>query len=184
MKKLITLSLVALSIATFTAGCQTKTRKVAVGETVETVAGFSEDDINECVMIAKMSVLGQDRLQPKAGTDRAIVVVEDVINDTQARGSNAAGLAEALGQSLREELTSSGKIVVFNEKAAQNAKVVVIPQYRLTGRLRERNLRQDDGDYQKEYHLNLTLIEIETGLECWQKRIPIRKIVDKANVMY
>lgn len=183
MNKLVLIG-VTMVTAFAMCGCATKTRRVVAGETVQTVAGFSEDDINDCVAVAVQSVVSQDRIKLQPGATRAVVIVEDVINDTTARGSNAAGLAEALGQSLREELTSCGKVVVYNKEAAQYAKVVVEPQYRLSGKLRERNLRQDDGDFQKEYHLNLTLVELATGLEFWQKRIPIRKIVDKNNVMY
>ena len=58
-----------------------------------------------------------------------------------------------------------------------------MPQYRLRGRLTERNLRTDDDDYQREYNLNLTLIELETGLEVWQKRIHVGKLIDKKLLM-
>ena len=59
----------------------------------------------------------------------------------------------------------------------------VEPQYILRGRLTERNLRMDNSDYQREYNLNLTLIEIATGLEFWQKRIHVGKLIDKKNLM-
>lgn len=183
MNKLMIIGCAAIASLAFS-GCATKTHRVVAGETVQTVAGFSEDDINDCVSRAVQSVVTQDRIKLQPGATRAVLIVEDVTNDTTARGSNAAGLAEALGQSLREELTNSGKVVVYNKEAAQYAAIAVEPQYRLSGKLRERNLRQDDGDFQKEYHLNLTLVELATGLEFWQKRIPIRKIVDKSNVMY
>ena len=59
----------------------------------------------------------------------------------------------------------------------------VDPQFSLLGRLTQRNLRQDNGDIQIEYSLNLQLIELATGLEFWQKRIPLRKIADRANAL-
>ena len=43
--------------------------------------------------------------------------------------------------------------------------------------------RQDDGDVQKEYNLHLTCVELATGLEFWQKRVHVGKLVDKKNVM-
>ena len=175
---------VALLIALVFSGCATQTRLVRAGEQVQTVAGFSEDDINDCVDRAVESVITQDRIRVTPGANRAVMIIENVTNDTLSRGRDAAVLAESLGQSLRERLTNSGKVVVYNKEAAQYAKVAIEPQYRLAGRLGERNLRQDNGDYQKEYHLNLTLVELATGLEFWQKRIPIRKIVDKANVAW
>ena len=78
---------------------------------------------------------------------------------------------------------ASGKIIVFNKRAAQYATVKVDPQFSLLGRLTQRNLRQDNGDIQIEYSLNLQLIELATGLEFWQKRIPLRKIADRANAL-
>ena len=59
----------------------------------------------------------------------------------------------------------------------------VDPQFSLLGRLTQRNLRQDNGDIQIEYSLNLQLIELATGLEFWQKRIHVGKLIDKKNVL-
>ena len=166
-----------------TAGCTTQTRRYAAGETRQTVAGFSEEDIDDTISRAVQNILALDRIKVPQGAGHAIVIVKNVVNDTNSRGRDASALAEALGQSLREELTNSGKVIVYNEETAPNAKVKVEPQYRLSGRLTERNLRQDDGDFQKEYNLNLTLVELATGLEFWQKRIHVGKLVDKKNVM-
>ena len=112
-----------------------------------------------------------------------MLIVEDVKNDTLSRGRDAGALAEALGQSLREELTNGGKVVVYNKEAAQYATVKIQPQYILRGRLTQRNLRQDDGDLQVEYNLNLTLIDLQTGLEFWQKRVHVGKLAAAVNVM-
>ena len=111
------------------------------------------------------------------------MIVEYVKNDTLSRGRDAGALAEALGQSLREELTNGGKVVVYNKEVAQYATVKVSPQYILRGRLTQRNLRQDDGDVQIEYNLNLTLVDIQTGLEFWQRRVHVGKLADKTNLM-
>ena len=178
---IIPIMAVALVVA---AGCTTQTRRYAAGETRQTVAGFSEEDIDDTVARAKQNILELDRIKVPQGANRAVVIVEDVVNDTNSRGRDAGALAEALGQSLREELTNCGKIIVFNKEAAKYAQVSVTPQYRLSGRLTERNLRQDDGDAQKEYNLNLTFVELATGLEFWQKRVHVGKLVDKANIMY
>jgi len=164
-------------------GCTTPTRRYAEGETREEVAGFSEFDVNDTVSRAMQSILRQDRIKLHPGANRAVMIVEDVVADTLSRGREASGLANILGQSLREELTGSGKVVVYNKEAGQYAKVRVEPQYLLKGRLVERNLKMDGSDYQKEYNLNLTLIELSTGLEFWQKRIHVGKLVDKKNIM-
>ena len=119
----------------------------------------------------------------QAGANRAVLIVEDVTNDTLSRGRDAGALAEALGQSLREELTNGGKVIVYNREAARYATVKVEPQYILRGRLTQRSLRQDNGDVQIEYNLNLTLIDLQTGLEFWQKRVHVGKLADAVNVM-
>jgi len=171
------------AVAVAMAGCMTQTRRYVAGETRQTVAGFSEEDIVDTVSRAMQSVCSQDRIKLREGANRAVMIVEDVTNDTLSRGRDAGALAEALGQSLREELTNGGKVVVYNKEVAQYATVRVDPQYILRGRLTERNLRQDNGDFQKEYNLNLTLVELATGLEFWQKRIHVGKLVDRVNVM-
>ena len=74
-------------------------------------------------------------------------------------------------------------MVVYNKEVAQYATVKVDPQYILRGRLTQRNLRQDDGDVQIEYNLNLTLVDIQTGLEFWQKRVHVGKLADSRNAM-
>lgn len=166
----------------FATGCATTTHYVPQGGTVAAVGGFSQDDVDYTVSQAVQSLLAQGRLMSTDGS-RKVVVVENVVNDTLSRGSQSDALAESLGLSLRENLTNSGKIIVFNKRAAQYATVKVDPQFSLLGRLTQRNLRQDDGDIQIEYSLNLQLIELATGLEFWQKRIPLRKIADRANAL-
>lgn len=163
-------------------GCATPTRYVPQGGTVAAVGGFSQDDIDYTVSQAVQSMLAQGRLRSEDGS-RKVVVVENVVDDTLSRGAQSDALAEALGLSLRENLTNSGKILVFNKSVAQYATVRIDPQLTLHGRLTQRNLRQDNGDIQVEYSLNLQLVDLATGLEFWQKRIPLRKIADRANAM-
>ena len=180
MRRLIVpVALVAVAVA----GCTTPTHRYAAGETRAEVAGFSEYDLNDTVSRAIQSVLSQDRIKLHPGANRAVMIVEDVVADVTARGREAEGLANSIGQSLREELTNGGKVVVYNKEVGQYATVRVEPQYILRGRLTERNLRMDNSDYQREYNLNLTLIEIATGLEFWQKRIHVGKLIDKKNLM-
>ena len=181
MNRLLIGLFVAATLATI--GCATQTRRFVDSEKRQTVAGFSEEDIDDTISRAIQSVYSQDRIKLQAGANRAVVIVEDVVNDTVSRGRDAGALAEALGQSLREELTNGGKVVVYNKEVAQYATVKVDPQYILRGRLTQRNLRQDDGDFQIEYNLNLTLVDIQTGLEFWQKRVHIGKLADKRNLM-
>lgn len=165
-----------------TTGCATPTTELTP-EAGQIVAGFAERDINASVKTAVDSIISQDRIKILPGANRAVVVIKNIINDTTSRGRDAEALAEALGLSLRESLTNSGKIVVYNPAAAQYATQRIDPQYALTGRLTQRFLRQDNGDVQIEYNLNLQLIDLATGLEFWQKRIPIRKLADRRNAL-
>ena len=175
--------IVMCALAVCVSGCRTRTSYVAQGAKVQAVAAFSQDDIDDVISRAVQSILGQDRIKVQDGAQRAVMVIKDVTNDTSSRGRDAEALAEGLGISLREELTNCGKVIVFNEQIAKQATVKVTPQYILNGRLTQRNLRQDNGDIQIEYSLNLQLTELATGLEFWQKRIPLRKISDRRNVL-
>lgn len=183
MKKLLFFAVLAVSAAMFS-GCATQSRRIPEGATAKEISGFSQDDVDDVVSRAVQSILSQDRIHAPQGAARAILVVENVRNDTTSLGSQADILSENIGQSLREELTNSGKVVVYNKEVAKYATVQVTPQFILYGRLTQRNMRQDGGDYYKEFSLNLQLVEIATGLEFWQKRIPLRKEVDARRVMY
>ncbi len=181
LKKMMMFAACCAAVALFT-GCATKTHYVPQGGTVAAVGGFSQDDVDYTVSQAVQSILSQGRLNSADGS-RKVVIVENVVNDTFSRGGQSDALAESIGLSLRENLTNSGKIIVYNKNVGQYATVRVDPQFTLLGRLTQRNLRQDNGDVQIEYSLNLQLIELATGLEFWQKRIPLRKIADRANAL-
>ena len=181
--RLITATVSAAALSCLISGCATTTRRFAANETRQTVASFSEEDINDTVSRAVQSICALDRVRLLPGSNRAVMIVEDVTNDTTSRGRDAGVIAEALGQSLREELTNSGKVIVFNRDVAQYATVRVTPQYILRGRLTQYSPRQDNGDMQVEYNLNLTLVDLQTGLEFWQKRVHVGKLVDANRLM-
>lgn len=184
MKTLFFTVFALVAVAVFT-GCAniTRTQYIPQGTRAEAVAGFSQDDIDDVISRAVQSVLWQDRIKLLPGANRAVLIIPDVTNDTLSRGRDCNALAENLGISLREELTNSGKVVVYNKEVGATAQVDVSIQYILKGSLKQRNLRTDYGDFQIEYSLNLTLVELATGLEFWQKRIPIRKLADRRNLM-
>ncbi|MBQ7694714.1 MAG: hypothetical protein IJT50_06275 [Lentisphaeria bacterium] len=171
-------------------GCATKTTYISDdgrlenGRAAQNVAGFSEKDIQICVKKAVDTILGMqpNRLVPPQGSARAVVVMKSTV-DTISRGRDAAALSEALQIEFAQQLTDSGKIIVYDKNVGQYAQVNVEPQYLFTIRLTERILRQDDGDAQKEYNMNLQLLDLKTGLAFWQRRIPLRKLVDEKNIM-
>lgn len=179
MKQIVLLALALLSVFTIT-GCRTKTQYIGPGQ-AQIIGGFNQDDIDAAINAAVTSILTLDRIKVPAGSNRAIIAINNVQNDTLSRGRDAEALAEALGISLRSYLTNCGKVIVYNAQVGQYATQQVAVQYTLYGRLTQRNLRQDDGDIQIEYNLNLQLVENATGLEFWQQQIPIRKLADRRN---
>ena len=79
---------------------------------------------------------------------------------------------------------NGGKFVVYNESVAQQMGTASVrPEFLLVGTLREQNVRRDNGNFYKETSLVLRLTDIATGLDFWQKRVPLQKAVDKSNVM-
>ena len=108
----------------------------------------------------------------------------EIKNDTASLGRDADALSNVLGQGLKERLTNQQKILVYNPSVAQYATVRVDPQLALYGTVAERNIRMDNGVIQKEYYLTLTLVEISTGVEFWQKTVFIGKRVDARNALW
>ena len=172
----------AAAILYMGSGCMTKTAYISDdglvnGEEAQNVAGFSEKDIQICVSKA-LKQLPANRLVKYPGSIRAVITLKTTI-DTMSRGRDAAFLKEALEMEFAQQLTDSGQILVLDK----NAQSSIEPQYVFQIRARERILVQDDSNAQKEYNLNLQLIDVKSGLIFWQRRIPLRKLVDKNNVM-
>ena len=76
------------------------------------------------------------------------------------------------------------KFIVYNEAfAVQTGAAPIRPEFILAGKLREQNVRRDNGNFYKENALILTLTDVATGLDFWQKRVPLQKAVDRTNVL-
>lgn len=187
MKKLVLIASIC-SAAFVMTGCATSSRVIAEGETDETIAGFGEDDIR---MVVSKVVQDINRVSARYSTPEKPVRVVNVKNvriDTLSRGNSASYLAETIAQCMKEALTEGGKFYVYNEVAAQRAAlagrpVPYTPQFVLESTLRQRNMRRDNGDITQEYSLNIQLVDVATSIEFWQKRVPLRKVVDKNNAM-
>lgn len=178
-------ALAAAVLAAVATGCTTRSAIIQNGYGhAEVVSGFSQDDMEYVIDQAVYSILSQDRIKVRPDSNRAVLVIENTVNDTMSLGASAEALALNMGQRLRRDLTNKGRVVVYNPELGQYATVQVKPEYVLKSRLVQRNMRKDNGDYYKEFALDLTLIELDTGLEFWQETIPFRKVVDKKNLMY
>lgn len=188
MKNLIVLSILAVSTCTMT-GCMTeKSRVIPEGKTAETVAGFSEDDIRTVVSAVVQGINVKSARYSTPENPVRVVNVKKVKIDTNSRGNDAGYLADTIAQCFKEELTNGGKFYVYNEEVARKAAaagrpVPYQPQFILESTLRQRNVRRDNGNFYQEFSLNIQLVDIATSMEFWQKRVPLRKAVDKDNVM-
>ena len=165
-------------------GCATEqSRRIVDGEDTEVTAGFAEADLRIVVSKAIQDIDQASVRYAKPGA-RRIVNVKPFTVDTTARGSQAGYLADSLKLYFEEELMNGGKFIVYNENfATQTGTAAVRPEFILTGKLREQNVRRDNGNFYKENSLLLKLTDVATGLDFWQKRVPLQKAVDKTNVM-
>lgn len=182
MKNLVFAAL-ALSAVAMT-GCMTeRTRRIVDGEDTEVTSGFAEADLRIVVSKAIQDIDRASRRYEKPGK-RRIVNVKPFTVDTTARGSQAGYLADSLKAYFEEEMMNGDKFIVYNEDfVARTGTAAVRPEFILTGKLREQNVRRDNGNYYKENSLILRLTDVATGLDFWQKRVPLQKAVDKANVL-
>lgn len=178
----------AVVAALVAAGCATEqTRRIARGEDTEVTSGFAEADLN---IVVSEAVQGINKASARYAKDdaRRVVNVKPFTVDTTARGSQASYLADSLKTMFEEALMGwdgeGGKFVVYNENfAAQTGRATVQPEFILTGKLSEQNVRRDNGNFYKENSLLLRLTDMATKLDFWQKRVPLQKAVDKVNVM-
>ena len=165
-------------------GCATeRSRRIVEGEDTEVTAGFAEADLRIVVSKAIQDI-DQASMRYAKPNARRIVNVKPFTVDTTARGSQAGYLADSLKVYFEEEMMASGKFIVFNEAfAAQGAAAAARPEYILTGKLREQNVRRDNGNFYKETSLILRITDATSGLDFWQKRVPLQKAVDRKNVL-
>lgn len=189
MKKMIVTAVLSACAFAMT-GCMTeRSRLVVEGETAEQTAGFNEDDIRYVVMKVIQDMDAKSARYSTPDKPVRVVNVKKVKIDTNARGNDAVYLADTIAQSFKEELTSSGKFYVYNEEvaarsAAAGRPVPYEPQFILESTLRQRNVRRDNGNVYQEFSLNIQLVDIATSMEFWQKRVPLRKAVDKTRAMH
>ena len=178
----------AIAASVAAAGCATEqTRRIARGEDTEVTSAFAEADLQ---IVVKEAVAGinQAAMRYAKPDRRRVVNVKPFTVDTTSRGSQAGYLADALKTMFEEALTGwdgeGGSFIVFNEEfAVQTGAAPVKPEFIMSGKLREQNVRRDNGNFYKENSLHIRLTDVATGLDFWQKRVPLQKAVDKKNVM-
>ncbi|MBR4604313.1 MAG: hypothetical protein IKO43_05675 [Kiritimatiellae bacterium] len=173
--------------AAFSTGCMTERSHIVTRGSQETVSGFAQDDIDRAVQqaVSKLNSVAA-RYQGEKGV-RMVLNVKDITNDTMSRGIYADALSEQLSQSLKEELTNGGIFVIYNEALAPSLIAqgmnVPRPDFILDGKLQQRNMRRDGGNFYQEFSLSLALTDTTNGLQYWTARIPMSKGIDRRNIM-
>jgi len=185
--KSLRFAVVAMSVVAM-AGCATEqTRRIVKGEDTEVTSGFAEADLQIVVNEAVQGINKAAMRYAKPGK-RRVVNVKPFTVDTTARGSQAGYLADSLKMMFEESLMGwdgeGGNFIVYNENfASQTGRAPNPPEFIMTGKLREQNVRRDNGNFYKENSLLIRLTDVASGLDFWQKRVPLQKAVDKSNVL-
>ena len=192
MKELM-FALAFIAAAVSMTGCVETTRRIVEGETAEATADLNEDDIRTIVSQVVQDIdrntirfVPTDAQGNPVPGRRRVVNVKNIKIDTSDRGMNASYLAETVAQCLKEELMNSGKFMIYNERIG--AAGTINPDFVLDATLKQRDVRRDNGNIYRENSLNIQLTDVHPGsqtygLEFWQKRVSLRRGVDKTNVM-
>ena len=175
-------------------GCSTtRTRVIAGGETKEAVAGFSTDDLEKTAM-ESIEYMNRAIMRFHVEGARVVVNVKPFKIDTYARGSDAERIANDFEAILKEEMTNGGTFIIYNPEAAASVAAAgqqpPLPEYVLDGTIQQRNERLDSGDVYQSFSVLLKISATvyhhnpaQRGLEVWQKRIPLSKLVDKSRAL-
>ena len=191
--------LIGLALAELVAGCRTPTTVVDMrNDSGGQVAGLDYRDVQHAASTALQSLYRSGRLDRGDG-QMYVMSVDRVKNDTMQRFDT-----DILTSYITEELMNSGKVMVtsamaatednragmingvrsvrgnaeFNQATVAKAGQLVAPSHTIYGKIIQREIRMDNGDKQIEYYFQLRIVELATGLQWWQKQIPIVKRTD------
>ena len=188
--------LMGLAFAVLVAGCTTPTTRVDLrNDSGPQVAGIDYRDVQDASRDMLQSLYKSGRLDRGDG-GMYVMTVGKVKNDTMQRFDT-----DILTSHITEELMNSGKVMVtsamaasadnrdemvnavrsvrgdaeFNQNTVVNAGQLVAPTHSVYGKIIQREVRMDNGDKQIEYYFQLRIVELATGLQWWQKQVPIVK---------
>lgn len=184
-----------LLLATLLGGCAQRTRIIdPETDTADTTLGLDYRDFERAAMAATDSMLSsgiinQPRDQPY------IMAVSRITNDTMQRIDT-----DQLVKKIRIALLQSGKVITTSAVSGDGSQDVLVDQVRqnrdsdefredskiakgelispdlsLSGKIFQRNLRQDEDTQQVEYYFQLTLTNLRNGLAVWEGETPIIK---------
>jgi len=179
--------LTALALLLVLSGCQTTTSNIDMNNDQRgAVMGLDYRDFNTAASKMVEDLLASGALN-KPGGGRYVLAISRVINDTMQKIDT-----DQLIKQMRVALLRSGKVVVttavgangpedrlamdarelrnsgeFNQQTVAAKGQMIAPEYSLSGKIIQRNVRQSKSKQAAEYYFQLTLTDINTGLAFW-----------------
>ena len=180
--------LTALALLLVLSGCQTTTSNIDMNNDQRgAVMGLDYRDFNTAASKMVEDLLASGALN-KPGGGRYVLAISRVINDTMQKIDT-----DQLIKQMRVALLRSGKVVVttavgangpedrlamdarelrnsgeFNQQTVAAKGQMIAPEYSLSVKIIQRNVRQSKSKQAAEYYFQLTLTDINTGLAFWE----------------
>ncbi len=185
-----------LTIALFTAGCQTKTTTIDItNDEGKALMALDYRDFDQATARLIQSLVQSGELK-KPGGGKFVVATADIINDTMQRIDTRQLMAK-----VEEAMMSTGMVIMTSAVGQESDKMVtdlrdlrdskegeefkgdtlaskgtlIAPDLSISGKILQRNLKYDKKTQQVEDYFQLKLTELATGLRPWQKEVLIGK---------
>ena len=158
------------------------------------VMGLDYRDFQEAADEAVMSIITSPSFKNNGG-GRYILAISDIINDTMQRIDT-----DQLVKKIRVDLLQSGRFMVttaisahgkedamldkarnlrtndeFNQGRVAGKGQMIAPDFSLSGKIVQKNVKVDRSTQQVEYYFQLTLTDIKTGLALWEGEYVVGK---------
>ena len=105
---------------------------------------------------------------------RRVALVKEIVVDAVDRST---GVGRQVTEKLKDELQNSGWFLILDPQAAALGKSIA-PEFVFSGRIVQRTIRQGDGKQLVRYDMEICCSNAESGLEFWNKKLTIAKIVE------
>lgn len=198
------LTLLVLVVSLTVAGCGQRTVIVdRETDDADPTLELEYRDFEHAAMEAVESMLKSGQLDHPEGA-RYIMAVSRVTNDTMQRIDT-----DQLIRKIRIELLQSGKVVTTSAVSAEGVQdelidevrrlrgseefredtqvekgTLISPDYGLSGKIMQRNIRRDARTQQVEYYFQLVLTDLRDGLAVWEHETPIIKRGSSSSVAW
>jgi uncharacterized protein (TIGR02722 family) len=180
--------LAAIALLVGLSGCQTTTSNIDMNNDQRgAVMGLDYRDFNTAAATMVDDLLASGALN-KPGGGRYVLAISRVINDTMQNIDT-----DQLVKQMRVALLRSGKVVVttavgangpedrlamdarelrnsaeFNQQTVAAKGQMIAPEYSLSGKILQKNVRDSKSKQSAIYYFQLSLTDINTGLAFWE----------------